>query len=290
MATVSYSSREIDCKLVYAGPGLSGKTTNVKFIHSQIPSSDRGKLISLATGNERTLFFDFLPINTGSIYGFKVRLHLYSVPGQAMYTDSRQLILQGVDGIIFVADSQRARMDANIASLRDLKDNLKNTKRKGLSLVLQTNKRDLPDILPTDVIRKRLGLERVPCIESIATDGTGVFETLRKASRIVMRRLHRQFSLALDQNGQPHVAHYARLRDGSDWYTLLRYARYDGYGWNLSTIEVDNQSVIDSAGTSLAIDSQGRRHLGYYHNSSGDLRGTSSPGTCQSTLSATNAP
>ena len=121
MATVSYSSREIDCKLVYAGPGLSGKTTNVKFIHSQIPSSDRGKLISLATGNERTLFFDFLPINTGTIYGFKVRLHLYSVPGQAMYTDSRQLILQGVDGIIFVADSQRARMDANIASLRDLR-------------------------------------------------------------------------------------------------------------------------------------------------------------------------
>jgi signal recognition particle receptor subunit beta len=199
MATVSYSSREIDCKLVYAGPGLSGKTTNVKFIHSQIPSSDRGKLISLATGNERTLFFDFLPINTGTIYGFKVRLHLYSVPGQAMYTDSRQLILQGVDGIIFVADSQRARMDANIASLRDLKENLRDTKRKGLSLVLQTNKRDLPDILPTDTIRKKLGLERVPCIESVAVDGTGVFETLRKASRIVMRRLHRQFSLALNE-------------------------------------------------------------------------------------------
>lgn len=199
MATVSYSSREIDCKLVYAGPGLSGKTTNVKFIHSQIPSSDRGKLISLATGNERTLFFDFLPINTGTIYGFKVRLHLYSVPGQAMYTDSRQLILQGVDGIIFVADSQRARMEANIASLRDLKENLRDTKRKGLSLVLQANKRDLPDILPTDTIRKKLGLERVPCIESVAVDGTGVFETLRKASRIVMRRLHRQFSLALNE-------------------------------------------------------------------------------------------
>ena len=128
-----------------------------------------------------------------------MRLHLYSVPGQAMYTDSRQLILQGVDGIIFVADSQRARMDANIASLRDLKENLRDTKRKGLSLVLQANKRDLPDILPTDTIRKKLGLERVPCIESVAVDGTGVFETLRKASRIVMRRLHRQFSLALNE-------------------------------------------------------------------------------------------
>lgn len=199
MATVSYSSREIDCKIVYAGPGLSGKTTNVKYIHSVIPSDDRGKLISLATGNERTLFFDFLPVNSGTIYGFKVRLHLYSVPGQAMYSDSRQLILQGADGIIFVADSQRARMDANIASLRDLKENLKYTKRRGLSLVLQNNKRDLPDILPSETIRKELGLERVPCIESVATDGIGVFETLRKASRIVMRRLHRQFSLVLEE-------------------------------------------------------------------------------------------
>ena len=199
MATVSYSSREIDCKLVYAGPGLSGKTTNVKYIHSVIPSDDRGKLISLATGNERTLFFDFLPVNSGTIYGFKVRLHLYSVPGQAMYSDSRQLILQGADGIIFVADSQRARMDANIASLSDLKENLRYTKRKGLSLVLQNNKRDLPDILPSETIRKELGLERVPCIESVATEGIGVFETLRKASRIVMRRLHRQFSLVLEE-------------------------------------------------------------------------------------------
>ncbi|MCK4672066.1 MAG: gliding-motility protein MglA [Candidatus Aegiribacteria sp.] len=199
MATVSYSSREIDCKLVYAGPGLSGKTTNVKYIHSVIPSDDRGKLISLATGNERTLFFDFLPVNSGIIYGFKVRLHLYSVPGQAMYSDSRQLILQGADGIIFVADSQRARMDANIASLSDLKENLRYTKRKGLSLVLQNNKRDLPDILPSETIRKGLGLERVPCIESVATEGIGVFETLRKASRIVMRRLHRQFSLVLEE-------------------------------------------------------------------------------------------
>ncbi len=199
MATVSYSSREIDCKLVYAGPGLSGKTTNVKHIHSVIPSDDRGKLISLATGNERTLFFDFLPVNSGTIYGFKVRLHLYSVPGQAMYSDSRQLILQGADGIIFVADSQRARMDANIASLRDLKENLRYSKRKGLSLVLQNNKRDLPDNLPSETIRKALGFERVPCIESVATEGIGVFETLRKASRIVLRRLHRQFSLVLEE-------------------------------------------------------------------------------------------
>lgn len=199
MATVSYSSREIDCKLVYAGPGLSGKTTNVKHIHSVIPSDDRGKLISLATGNERTLFFDFLPVNSGTIYGFKVRLHLYSVPGQAMYSDSRQLILQGADGIIFVADSQRARMDANIASLRDLKENLRSSRRKGLSLVLQNNKRDLPDILPSEMIRKDLGLERVPCIESVATEGIGVFETLRKASRIVLRRLHRRFALVLDE-------------------------------------------------------------------------------------------
>lgn len=199
MATVSYSSREIDCKLVYCGPGLSGKTTNVKFIHSQVPSTDRGKLISLATGNERTLFFDFLPVNSGVIHGFNVRLHLYSVPGQAMYSDSRRLILQGVDGIVFVADSQRARMDANMASLRDLKENLRSSRRKGVTLVLQCNKRDLPDIHPSETIREALGLSRVPCIESVATDGTGVFETLRKASRMVMRRLHNQFTAVLNE-------------------------------------------------------------------------------------------
>ncbi len=199
MATVSYSSREIDCKIVYCGPGLSGKTTNVKHIHGQIPSTGRGKLISLATGNERTLFFDFLPVDSGTIHGFKVRLHLYSVPGQAMYSDSRRLILQGVDGIVFVADSQRARMDANVASLNDLKEHLRSGRRTGVSLVLQCNKRDLPDILPSGEIRERLGLSRVPCTESIATDGLGVFETLRKVSRMVMRRLSRQFDMIMSE-------------------------------------------------------------------------------------------
>jgi hypothetical protein len=193
MATVSYSAKEIDCKLVYCGPGLSGKTTNVKHIHSQVAPESRGKLISLAAGNERTLFFDFLPVDTGEINGFRVRLHLYSVPGQAMYTDSRRLILQGVDGIIFVADSQKARMEANIASLRDLRDNLKNQKRRGVSLVLQCNKRDLPDIHRVEDIRKGLGLTRVPCVSSVATEGIGVFETLRKCSRMVLARLNKQF-------------------------------------------------------------------------------------------------
>ncbi len=171
MATVSYSAREIDCKLVYAGPGLSGKTTNVKYIHSQVTADSRGKLISLAAGNERTLFFDFLPLDSGEINGFKIRLHLYSVPGQAMYSDSRRLILQGVDGIVFVADSQEFRMDANIASLRDLKENLRTQKRKGVSLVLQCNKRDLPDAVPVSRIVSELGLSRVPCLESVASDG-----------------------------------------------------------------------------------------------------------------------
>jgi len=193
MATVSYSAREIDCKLVYCGPGLSGKTTNVKHIYNRVSSDSRGKLISLAAGNERTLFFDFLPVDTGEINGFRVRLHLYSVPGQAMYTDSRKLILQGVDGIVFVADSQGDRMEANIASLRDLKENLTLQKRKGVSVVLQCNKRDLPDILPVDEIREGLGLTRVPCIASVATEGMGVFETLRKVSRMVLARLNKQF-------------------------------------------------------------------------------------------------
>ena len=195
MATVSYSSKEIDCKIVYAGPGLSGKTTNVKYIHSQVASESRGKLISLAAGNDRTLFFDFLPLDSGEINGFKIRLHLYSVPGQAMYSDSRRLILQGVDGIVFVADSQESRMDANIASLRDLKENLRTQRRKGVSLVLQCNKRDVHDAIPVSEIVRELGLSRVACLESVASDGRGVFETLRRVSRMVIGRLHRQFEI-----------------------------------------------------------------------------------------------
>jgi signal recognition particle receptor subunit beta len=196
MATVSYSAREIDCKIVYCGPGLSGKTTNVKWIHGEVSADARGKLISLAAGNERTLFFDFLPLDTGVIHGFKVRLHLYSVPGQAMYSDSRRLILQGVDGIVFVADSQRDRMEANITSLRDLRENLKSQRRRGVSLVLQCNKRDLPDLIPVDEISGTLGLTKVLVVEAVASKGIGVFETLRKVSRLVIARLHRQFELA----------------------------------------------------------------------------------------------
>lgn len=196
MATVSYSAREIDCKIVYCGPGLSGKTTNVKYIHGEVPSEGRGKLISLAAGNERTLFFDFLPLDTGEIHGFKIRLHLYSVPGQAMYSDSRRLILQGVDGIVFVADSQHDRMEANITSLRDLRDNLKTQKRRGVSLVLQCNKRDLPDVASVEEIAETLGLTRVPITEAVASRGIGVFETLRKVSRMVIARLYKQFEAA----------------------------------------------------------------------------------------------
>jgi signal recognition particle receptor subunit beta len=195
MATVSYTAREIDCKIVYCGPGLSGKTTNVKYIHTQVSPDSRGKLISLAAGNERTLFFDFLPIDSGEINGFKVRLHLYSVPGQAMYSDSRRLILQGVDGIVFVADSQEGRMEANIASLRDLKENLRVQRRKGVSLVLQCNKRDMPDAVPVSQIVSELGLSKVTCIEAVASNGKGVFATLRAVSRLVLTRLHRQFEL-----------------------------------------------------------------------------------------------
>lgn len=195
MATVSYTAREIDCKIVYCGPGLSGKTTNVKYIHTQVAPESRGKLISLAAGNERTLFFDFLPIDSGEINGFRVRLHLYSVPGQAMYSDSRRLILQGVDGIVFVADSQEGRMEANIASLRDLKENLRVQRRKGVSLVLQCNKRDMPDAVPVSRIVSELGLSKVTCLEAVASRGRGVFTTLRAVSRLVLTRLHRQFEL-----------------------------------------------------------------------------------------------
>ncbi|HEY3177054.1 MAG TPA: GTPase domain-containing protein [Candidatus Polarisedimenticolia bacterium] len=191
MTFINYASREINCKIVYYGPGLCGKTTNLQWIYGKTSPSTKGKLISLATETERTLFFDFLPLELGTIRGFKTRFHLYTVPGQVFYDASRKLILKGVDGVIFVADSQDSRMDANVESLKNLASNLK---LQGYDLttvpyVLQLNKRDLPGAVPVDVMVKALRVKNEDYLEAIAPKGTGVFETLKALARQVLHSL-----------------------------------------------------------------------------------------------------
>ncbi|MEE9608858.1 MAG: GTPase domain-containing protein [Myxococcota bacterium] len=189
MSFINYSSREINCKIVYYGPGLCGKTTNLQFIYSKTNPDLKGKMISLATETERTLFFDFLPLALGEIRGFKTRFHLYTVPGQVFYDASRKLILKGVDGVVFVADSQIERMEANIESLENLRMNLQ---EQGYDLdrtpyVVQYNKRDLPNAAPLDELKRLLNPGNVPDFEACATGGPGVFETLKAIARSVLR-------------------------------------------------------------------------------------------------------
>ncbi len=223
MSFINYSSREFNCKIVYYGPGLCGKTTNLQFIYSKTNPDLKGKMISLATETERTLFFDFLPLALGQIRGFKTRFHLYTVPGQVFYDASRKLILKGVDGVVFVADSQIERMEANLESLDNLKLNLA---EQGYDLektpyIIQYNKRDLPNAAPIadlqaainpgwpveDITRQRLTpnplhqgeflieqvdgqwIERAPHFESVATSGDGVFDTLKTLSKLVIKTL-----------------------------------------------------------------------------------------------------
>lgn len=191
MSMINYASREINCKIVYYGPGLCGKTTNLEYVYEKVNPETRGKLISLATEAERTLFFDFLPVDLGSIRGFKTRFHLYTVPGQVYYNASRRLILKGVDGVVFVADSAAERMDANIASLQNLYENLAEygfdpTK---VPLVVQYNKRDLPNAVPVEELRAQVNPMGVPDFEAVAIKGTGVFDTLKAVSKLVINAL-----------------------------------------------------------------------------------------------------
>ena len=193
MTFINYASREINCKIVYYGPGLCGKTTNLQFIYEKTNPSAKGKLISLATETDRTLFFDFLPLELGNVRGFKTRFHLYTVPGQVFYDASRKLILKGVDGVIFVADSQRERMDANVESLRNLELNLKTQGYdiRALPYVLQLNKRDLPSAVPVEEMKAKLGLNNEPVLEAIAAseEGIGVFDTLKAVAKLVLQDL-----------------------------------------------------------------------------------------------------
>ncbi len=193
MSLINYASREINCKIVYYGPGLGGKTTNIKFIYSKISPEARGRLVSLNTELDRTLFFDFLPVDVGTVKGFKLRFHLYTVPGQVYYNASRKLILKGVDGIIFVADSQLERFEDNIESMENLIENLReyNLKLDNIPFVIQYNKRDLPNIAPIEELDNTLNVLHVPAFEGVAPQGIGVFESLKAAARAVLRNLGR---------------------------------------------------------------------------------------------------
>ncbi len=191
MSMINYASREINCKIVYYGPGLCGKTTNLEYVYNKVNPETRGKMISLATENERTLFFDFLPVDLGNIRGFKTRFHLYTVPGQVYYNASRRLILKGVDGVVFVADSQAERMDANLASMQNLFENLAEYgyDPRQLPMVLQYNKRDLLTRVPVDELSAQLNPGGLEEFESVATEGEGVFDTLRAVSKQVIKAL-----------------------------------------------------------------------------------------------------
>jgi len=191
MSFINYSSREINCKIVYYGPGLCGKTTNLQWIYSKTNPDLKGKMISLATETERTLFFDFLPLALGEIRGFKTRFHLYTVPGQVFYDASRKLILKGVDGVVFVADSQIERMEANVESLENLRLNLaeQGHNMDETACVIQYNKRDLPNAAPLEEMKALLNPNGLPDFEACAADGRGVFETLKAVARSVLRDL-----------------------------------------------------------------------------------------------------
>jgi mutual gliding-motility protein MglA len=191
MSFINYSSREINCKIVYYGPGLCGKTTNLQHIYNKTNPDLKGKMISLATETERTLFFDFLPLALGQIRGFKTRFHLYTVPGQVFYDASRKLILKGVDGVVFVADSQIERMEANVESLDNLRLNLaeQGYDLDRLPYVVQYNKRDLPNAAPLAEMKRLLNPKGVPDFEACASVGKGVFETLKAVARGVLQDL-----------------------------------------------------------------------------------------------------
>ncbi|MDY7092491.1 MAG: GTPase domain-containing protein [Acidobacteriota bacterium] len=194
MAFINYASKEINCKIVYYGPGLGGKTTNLQFIYNKTSPDARGKMISLATEADRTLFFDFLPLDLGTIRGFTTRFHLYTVPGQVFYDASRKLILKGVDGVVFVADSQEPRMEANIESIRNLGVNLEENgfDLKTIPYALQFNKRDLPDVVSVDEMYRILNYKREPTFEGIATTGKGVFDTLKSVAKQILIELRKR--------------------------------------------------------------------------------------------------
>jgi signal recognition particle receptor subunit beta len=195
MSLVNYSTREITCKIVYYGPGRCGKTSNLQYIHTFVPEDRRGAMVSLATETDRTLFFDFLPLDLGSISGFRTRIQLYTVPGQVYYNATRKLVLRGADGVVFVADSQREQMEENVESLRNLHENLLDdgVDMRDFPLVLQYNKRDLPEVAQVEELEDLLNFKGVPSFPAAALTGDGVFVTLKSISQQVLQSLSRKF-------------------------------------------------------------------------------------------------
>ena len=195
MSLVNYSTREITCKIVYYGPGRCGKTSNLQYIHTFVPDDRKGAMISLATETDRTLFFDFLPLDLGTISGFRTRIQLYTVPGQVYYNATRKLVLRGADGVVFVADSQREQLEENIDSLRNLHENLleENVDLRDFPIVLQYNKRDLPDVAQVEELEDLLNFKTVPSFPAAAITGEGVFPTLKSISQLVLQSLSRKF-------------------------------------------------------------------------------------------------
>jgi signal recognition particle receptor subunit beta len=197
MVLFNYATKEITAKIVYYGPGLCGKTTNLQFVYDSLPSNNKSKMLSLATKTDRTLFFDFLPLDLGKIRGMRTKLQLYTVPGQVYYNSTRQLVLKGADGIVFVADSQDFAIDANLESLQNLEDNLKRqgVRLREMPLVMQYNKRDLPNALPVAELDAELNKQNVPSFESVATTGLGVEETLKGITQLVLAHLVKKYGL-----------------------------------------------------------------------------------------------
>jgi len=201
---INFAKREINCKLVYYGPGLSGKTTNLEVVHKKAPASKKGELTSIATEGDRTLFFDYMPLELGKVGGMNTKFQLYTVPGQVYYNATRKLVLQGADGVVFVADSQPDKMDENLESLQNLEDNLKEQGLdiKTLPLVLQWNKRDLPNVLPVDVLEKKINRFGAPTFNAVAVTGEGVFPTLKKLAQMVLEKLNKEYGLQTEKPGE----------------------------------------------------------------------------------------
>src|SRR5262245_12306298 len=195
MVLFNYATRELTAKVVYYGPGLCGKTTNLEFIHKNLPEKTRGKMLSLATQTDRTLFFDFLPIDLGSIKGMKTRVQLYTVPGQVFYDATRKLVLKGADGVVFVVDSQKELMESNLESWENLKDNLRenNLDIESIPLVIQYNKRDLPNVLPVRDLDKKINEVKAPYFEAIAINGQGVQDTLKGITKVVLNAISQKY-------------------------------------------------------------------------------------------------